>query len=231
MVTPYDLDQTFGINLYGVVRPATLGFAELTSGPFYWIDMYYQKEIQERYAQLRKSGAISPASIISIVDDWYERVGRDLYAMEIGLWKNSPCYRDAVCNAGWEVCDDWGCYSTTADYSAAIFYQAGDRCKLEGRLWKATHAVHGVKPYTVNANTDSIERLREWVYERIDCLDAAWDYQPETNDIVQTRQSDLPRKLIGIFTLSGMQIPYPKRGVNIYKYSDGTTRKVLKIED
>jgi hypothetical protein len=102
MVTPYDLDQTFGINLYGAVRPATLDMDYLMSGPFYWIHKYYQEDMRERYKELRDRGVFDAEFICRIIDDWYERVGEEYYTMEKAQWPNSPCYSDAVCSQGWK---------------------------------------------------------------------------------------------------------------------------------
>lgn len=226
LVTPYDLDQTFGINLYGVIRPAAHQFADLTSGPFFWIHKYYQSEIRKRYGELRDRKAFDAESIISIIDDWYYRVGEDYYALEMETWPNSPCYSDAVCNNGWEVFEDWEYYSEYKDYSPTVQYHAGDICKLEGRLWRATANVIGVKPYKSNANLDSLDRLHDWVAERIDYLDDYFGYVPNPNTIEDIAPSD-HRTLIGIYTMSGIKLNAPAKGVNIYKYSDGTAKKVL----
>ena len=225
-VTPYDLDQTFGINLYGVIRPAAHRFSDLTTGAFHWVHNYYQAEIRERYEELRDSKAIDAESIIDIIDDWYDRVGEDFYILEMEKWANSPCYSDAICNSGWEVCEEWERYGEFEEYSPTVMYYAGDICKLEGRLWKATENVINVKPYKRNSNLDSIERLRNWVTERIDYLDDYFGYLPKTNAVADVEQRT-ERRLIGIYTMSGMKVDAPVRGVNIYKYSDGTTKKVL----
>lgn len=229
-VTPYDLDQTFGLGLYGNLRPATHPLSDLTTGPYWWVHRFYQDDIRERYAQLRNNHAFDYDSIVAIINDWYERVGDEFYSMEQQRWPMSPCYSDAVCNEGWEVCDDWSLYTLVQDYSATTTYNAGDVCRLEGRLWRATTTVRGVKPFIRNANRDSIERLRDWVNGRLDFLDAYWDYDYEASsigDIVATG-SDTSRRLIGIYTLGGAKVAHPTMGeVHIFRYSDGTTKKVL----
>ncbi|MCH5174689.1 MAG: CotH kinase family protein [Prevotellaceae bacterium] len=225
-VTPYDLDQTFGINLYGVIRPAAHKFSDLTTGPFHWIHKYYQMEIRERYKELREIKGIDAEGIIDIINDWYDRVGDEYYTMEMTKWADSPCYSDAICNAGWEVCEEWERYGEFEEYSPTTRYCAGDICKLEGRLWKATANVINVKPYKRNSNLDSIDRLRGWVAERIEYLDDYFGYSPNANTVADVEQS-ATRTLIGIYTMSGMKVNAPVKGVNIYKYSDGTTKKVL----
>ena len=228
MVTPYDLDQTFGVNLYGVVRPATLPMERLTSGPFRWIDHYYQEDIRLRWHELRSQGMITAERIVAFADDWHERVGEEFYTKERTQWSESPCYNDAECNAGWEVCDDWSVYGETGAYHAAAYYHVGDICKYEGRLWRATANVTGVKPYRRNANIDTLERLHAWIAERIDFLDSLWGYESRPNDMSEIADvSSSRRRLVGVFTLSGMKVESPSSGVYIYVYSDGTTKKML----
>ena len=227
MVTPYDLDQTFGVNLYGAVRPATLGLDILVSGPFYWVYKYYQADLRERYKQLRDRGVFNAEFVCRIIDDWYGRVGEDYYAMEKAKWPDSPCYRDAECNSGWEVYNQWGNYSDTENYNVTQTYNAGDIVKLEGRLWRATKTVHGVRPYKVNANIDSLERLHGWVSDRIDYLDDYYAYVPTTDALEKVISREPNRQLIGIYNTTGIRLEQPQRGINIYQYSDGTTKKVL----
>lgn len=227
MVTPYDLDQTFGINLYGAVRPATLDMDYLMSGPFYWIHKYYQEDLRERYKELRDRGVFDAEFICNIIDDWYERVGEEYYTMEKAQWPNSPCYRDAVCSQGWEVYNKWTNYSETENYDANQLYHTGDIVKLEGRLWKATQTVQGVRPYIVNANIDTLERLHGWVRDRIDYMDNFYAYTPIVDAIENVTSNEPARRLIGIYSTSGMHLEQPQRGINIYQYSDGTTKKVL----
>ena len=227
MVTPYDLDQTFGINLYGAVRPATLGMDNLMSGPFYWIHKYYQEDLRERYKELRDRGVFDAEFICRIIDDWYERVGEEYYTMEKAQWPNSPCYRNAVCNQGWEVYNKWANYSDTENYDANQLYHTGDIVKLEGRLWKATQTVQGVRPYIVNANIDTLERLHGWVRDRIDYMDNFYAYTPIVDAIEDVTSQEPVQRLIGIYNTSGMHLEQPQRGINIYQYSDGTTKKVL----
>lgn len=228
MVTPYDLDQTFGINLYAVVRPPTMGLDYLVSGPFYWISRYYQNDLRKRYGELRDRGVFNIEYVCGIIDDWYGRVGEDFYDLEKAKWPQSPCYREAECNYGWEVYNEWANYSDTENFDATRTYLQGDVVKLEGRLWRATSMVHGVRPYKVNANIDTIERLKNWVPGRLAFLDEYYDYDPNhASGIAEQEIANSTRRLTGIYTTSGIQVDVPTHGVYIYLYSDGTTQKVL----
>ncbi|MCR4920112.1 MAG: CotH kinase family protein [Bacteroidaceae bacterium] len=225
MVTPYDLDQTFGINLYGVVRPPTFSVSELTEGPFLWLIDYFQPEIRKRYADLRASGQISAERLVPVVEDWCERVGETFYAMERAAWPQSPCYCDAVCNAPWQPCEEWDLYALVPAYSATALFQAGDICRLEGRLWKTTARVQGVYPFSRNANRDSLERLRAWIPERIPYLDDKFGYKP--NAVRPPTSTHTTDGTIRYYTPDGLPISRLRRGVNIIRYGNGSTRKVL----
>ena len=230
-VTPYDLDQTFGIGLYGNIEPPYRPITPLTSGPFYWIDKYYQDSIADRYAVLRDNRVFDYDNVISMIDDWRNRVGDDLYAQEEKRWPASPCYNDAVCNDGWEPCslDDPEYYlNGQPAYKATDTYQPGDVCWLEGRLWRATDTVTDVKPFIINANRDSIERLSEWVKGRLEFLDAYFAYNNSTTAVHDAIREPASVRLDAIYTLGGIKVKEPEVGrTYIFRYTDGTSRKVF----
>ena len=212
-VALYDLDQTFGVNLYGVVRPAVWRHDPLTEGPFYWVERYYQQELRLRYAALRRSGVLTSECIVPLMQDWCERVGEDMYRQERTRWPDSPCYGEAICNAGWQPSVRWELYGATPAYSSTAKYHAGDLCKLEGRLWEATRDVSGVRPYQRNSQLDSLQRWVDWVGSRLDYLDE------------QYRLSDLPLHVTLVTTstrggdvfynLAGQRVVRPRKGVYI----------------
>lgn len=83
---------------------------------------------------LREKGVFDSELIHSIILDWYERVGTQVYAVEVDRWPESPCYCPPICNQGWKVCDDWSVYNTTPAFSLSAVYNRGDRCVLHGRI-------------------------------------------------------------------------------------------------
>ena len=212
LVAPYDLDQTFGVNLYGVVRPAVWSHDPLTEGPFYWVERYYRQELRQRYIELRWSGALSSEGILPIADDWCNRVTEAMYEQEKVRWPDSPCYGPAICNKGWQPCTNWSLYGTTRDYSSATKYNAGDVCKLEGRLWQATQSVTGVRPYQRNSQLDSLPRLKQWVIDRLAYLDG----QYHVPDIPQQIEPvPLPMTDATYYNLMGQPVRRPRKGIYI----------------
>lgn len=226
MVTPYDLDQCFGLGLYGQIRPSFFPLEALTSGPFYWLNEYYQEDISRRWQQLRQNGVMTGASLIPIADDWYTRVGDRFYEMERQKWSKSPCYCEAICNVNWQTYDHWEDYGAADNYSSATTYVAGDIVKLEGRLWVATDSTTGVKPFIRNATPDSLQRLEAWIPDRIAFLDTVFGYEDDTA-VSQPVSDHQDSEVVAIYTLSGIRVERPSRGVYIFRYRNGTSRKVL----
>lgn len=230
MVTPYDLDQTFGVGLYGNIEPPYRPVEKLTSGPFYWINKYYADDIADRYITLRENGVFDYDNVVAIIDDWRACIGEAFYTAEEERWPLSPCYSDAVCNSGWETVplDDPEYYlSGQGSYKATKEYHTGDVCWLEGRLWRATTTITGVKPFITNANKDSEERIHNWVKGRIEFLDTYFAYTPDAIEDIIIAESPKDKRLAGIYTLAGIKISTPLTGKTyIFRYSNGTSRKV-----
>ena len=225
MVTPYDMDQCLGLGLYGQVRPSFFPVEWLQSGPFFWIYKYYDKEVRQRWASLRDSGLLSGEPLVDIARDWCRRVGDDNYARERAEWPLSPCYCEAICNPGWQVFDQWEYYTVAPAYSSSATYKAGDFVKLEGRLWQATTTVHGVYPFVRNATPDDLSRLEAWIPARIAFLDKVFGYTPGGVH-VSPEIAEEDHRVVGIYTLSGVRLSRPEPGICIYRYADGTSRKV-----
>ena len=226
MVTPYDLDQCFGLGLYGQIRPSYFPLEMLTSGPFYWLNAYYQDEIAQRWQQLRRNGVMTGSSLVPIADDWYSRIGERFYQLERKCWPQSPCYCEVICNANWQPYDDWKYYTSTPDYRSDVTYVNGDVVKLEGRLWMATDSTTNVKPFIRNATPDSIQRLETWISDRIAFLDTEFGYDGDTG-ISTPAPYRQDSDVVAIYTLSGIRVERPSRGVYIFRYRNGSSRKVL----
>lgn len=225
MVTPYDLDQTFGITLYGFPRPATHTLSRIDTGPFPFINRHYEADVAARYAQLRCSGVLEGTLIQGIMQDWHDRVGPDWYAMEMERWPESPCYCPAICNKGWKVCDDWSVYNDTPAYSASTTYRRGDRCILHGRIWEATATVRGVQPYVRNSDVDTLERLLQWVDDRLAVMDSLYGYNPASG--MASFPAAGRSAIVSVWSLSGQRLPMPAPGqLNVVRYADGTLRVV-----
>ena len=216
-VMPYDLDQTFGITLYGYPRPATLSADRVVTGPFYWLDRYFKDDERMRYCDLRSRGVLTAEMVQDFAYEWGKRVGEDLYQMERQRWPESPCYCDPVCGEGWSLCEDWERYSQIPGYDKKKAYEEGDTVKHEGRLWIATKDVIGVTPVVRNSGEYTFEAMAQWVEERVAYLDELYaleDYQTGIESPVDNGGVMAKR---GLFDLQGRPLQeVPRRGLYIH---------------
>ena len=102
----------------------------------------------------------------------------------------------------------------------------GDVVKLEGRLWMATDSTTNVEPFIRNATPDSIQRLESWISDRINFLDTEFGYVEPTgiSRPVPDRQDT---EVVAVYTLSGIRVEHPSRGIYIFRYRNGLSKKVL----
>ncbi len=186
-VTPYDLDATFG-NLYNgqVLFPAYWSYTTQTyeqlcgTALFKWIRSLYIEDIKARYRQWRSDYVIHSEAINTYLDEWYNAVGEENYALEYAHWSKSYCIRPTICNTGWTTKDDWTNYAQLPTYDATHTYHKGDQCTLDFRIWTATQTQTGVFPYKQIGYTDSLQRYKDWMKERIRLLDGWAGYEDPT---------------------------------------------------
>jgi hypothetical protein len=178
------------------------------------VERYYQRELRRRYAQLRGNGVFTTHNILPLMQDWCQRVGEEMYAQERTRWPDSPCYGEAICNTGWQPSSEWAKYATTPDYSSAKTYRTGDLCKLEGRLWKATQTVAGVRPYLRNSQPDSLQRWEGWVADRLAYLDVQLRTSHYTQAIDTIAQGPVDGQF---YNLAGQRVSRPRRGIYIHR--------------
>ena len=180
-VVPYDLDGTFG-NFYTgtIMMDAYAQNAEWTSfttlkfstrGSMYFICKYFYDEIVERYNDLRESGVFTTGNIVSMFSKWQTSVGSVNYNDEWTKWPQSPCILETVINDGWSTEDSWIGYSSLSNYDANTEYVQGDRCRYKTRIWTATKTVKGVAPCTQIGYTDNIDRISNYMDDRLALAD------------------------------------------------------------
>ena len=177
-VAPYDLDGIFGGHATGYFTlPAEMFNTSYrythipTTGPVYWIKKYYWEDIKARYAELRDKGVLSTENMYSLVENWYYRVMESNYNAEWLKWPKSYCIGETVCRDNWSTSEDWLEYSSLPDYSSAMTYYAGDKCRYLYRVWTATGETTGVSPCAKIGYHDSLERIHNWIANRIELID------------------------------------------------------------
>ena len=103
--------------------------------------------------------------------------------MERAKWPNSPCFRETIVNPNWETEDNWENYNLYPAYSPDVTYHAGDKCRDSYRIWTATATTQGIRPFARLGQTDSLERVAEWITERINLLDCFLGYNSDADDV------------------------------------------------
>lgn len=181
-VAPYDLDNILG-NHTIYTYPANWNSSFLgdyrTLGnifPIQEIKKYYWGDITARYCYLRENGIMTPENIYSIVESWCNRIGESIYDNERTKWPNSRCYRETVLNPNWTTEEDWTDYNNISDYNSTTTYKAGDKCRLQARIWTATGETKGVRPYKTLGYIDNLERIKNWLTYRFELEDAFMGY-------------------------------------------------------
>jgi len=178
-VAPYDCNLTFGYNEEGSeLWPATQSSKKYdyrmenadTNGPMIWIRRYFWDDLKSKYAELRNDGTISVDNIISLSQDWTERIGTDNYNEEWLHWKDSPIQFD---------------------------------------------------------NNESLERLEEWITERIELNDIYLGYTEKIFNYELTLGENKWATLCVPFSFDGMN------DIEIYSITgiDEDTVLILNLED
>lgn len=236
-VAPYDLDCTFGNYHEGTfVFPARLSYINSTYtmaksrvGIIKWMWAYYYDEIAARYCELRSRGVFDADHIVDLLYDWYYRIGDEHYAFEWGYWFDSYCISETVVNDGWAATEDWPVYYGLPKWNAETTYRTGDRCALDGRVWRATATTEGVRPYIQLGYTDSLDRLEQWVRERVELEDGYLGYYPIVTGVTEMAD-DGDREGPGqaeYYTLDGIKHRDASSGINVMRHRDGRMEKVI----
>lgn len=204
-VAPYDLDETFGNTWISTFQfPAGWTIcddaydmqATIKWTPFTWVRKYFWEEICERYATLRRRGVLTTENIIAHLTDWNQRVGEDNYGQEYRKWDSCPSSGSTIIDDSWEQ-TDWTDYNTTPQYSDTKTYMTGEKCRYDYRVWKARTEVKGRTPVVQAGYTDTEDRVRSWLDERIALEDKYLGYTatgltPIHSDVV----SQKPKKVL-----------------------------------
>ena len=203
---------------------------EFNTGPAYYVNRYFVDDLEERYAHLRDNGTIDPNTIMDHVRQWYYRVGEENYAREYEKWSDSYCNREMIIDPNWQLYYDFTQYQNIGDWDASITYQEGDLCRAYDMVWVATNEVTGIHPCPQPGYIDSLERVADWIERRVAMEDILWNYKGTQTGIkdIQNSQNDAPSgEIEAIYDVNGHRISKLQPGINIVRYSNGTTSKVF----
>ena len=189
-VAPYDLDGIFGYCVpygNGLFEPGYFQTNLLKNRDFLyynglrWAYLYYRQEIYDYYAFLRNNGYLNADIIANLFDQWYHSFGELNYKDEWIKWPNSKCLMETIANEPWELCP-FGQpeYSKLKEYSSTKTYYAGDKCRLQSKIWKANAEVTGIRPYKQMGSKDSLTRMGHYLPIHIAALDSWMHYKFES---------------------------------------------------
>jgi hypothetical protein len=77
---------------------------------------------------------------------------------------------------------------------------------------------------TINTYEKEIDNLKRWLRERVAWMYEQLEYNDITNIMVSTGIHN--KKIINYYTLQGIPLTNPKKGIIIIKYQDGSTKKI-----
>ena len=79
---------------------------------------------------------------------------------------------------------------------------------------------------TVNTYEKEITTLKDWIKRRVEWMDEQLDFKSQSAGISNYTIYNQPKRIIGYYTLQGMRIEKPQKGVVIVCYNDGSTTKI-----
>ena len=193
-VAPYDLDGIFGYFVpygYGLFEPGYFQTNRIQDREFNsynglkWGYKYFRQDIYNYYAFLRNNGFLNSEIISNMFDQWYHLFGESNYADEWIKWPDSQCLKETIPNEPWELCPfAQPEYSQLSEYSSTKYYEAGDKCRAQSKIWRAKSAVTGVRPYKQMGSKDSLSRIGYYLPIHFAALDQWMRYnqqsQPES---------------------------------------------------
>ena len=191
--TPYDCDQIYGNNWRGniIYRKSKRVVDSYIYGKGLGIyDVFltlYAADIEARYKELREADVISPNAIIAQISQYVDLIGKDAYAKEFELWRETPSYREPNDNPQWKFEGDYY-EGNVSEWNDTSVYKVGDYVYvvIEGDryYWRCLVANTGVRPYTdqytntpiVGGYFDSLIRTEKWLDIRFNFLDEYYNY-------------------------------------------------------
>ena len=189
--TLYDVDSIFGSHPSGTyIVPYSHSEEILGKNSVLWLHSIYETEIKARYKELRDLGIFSVNNVISLFEEWLNKVGYDNLKADLELYNETPSYRSSCIAEKWELIDNTSTYreqNTTGipdEYSDSKTYSAGDKCVYQSYVFKAKEQITGVTPFTKSfalfphycGYFNSVSRVSNWITDRIAFLDTEYNY-------------------------------------------------------
>lgn len=183
--TLYDVDSIFGNHpsgLFVIKNSQSSGILGIDNElPTKYLYELYRQEIDTRYSELRKIGIFTTDNIVGLLTKWVETVGYDNFSKEFKTYPETNSYRKSNVSDKWELVG-WGNGNA---YNSNKTYSVGELCKLYDLTFCAKEEVQGVSPLTTlyehymygGGFFNSIQRVSNWLTERIVFLDKTFNYK------------------------------------------------------
>ena len=78
----------------------------------------------------------------------------------------------------------------------------------------------------ITAYHDSLERYEEWITQRIKIMDGHFGYNSSDFQLVTSPVKD--NSQIAIYNMAGHRLHSPLKGLNVYRYGNGSVKKVIR---
>lgn len=183
--TLYDVDSIFGNHpsgLFVIKNSQSSGILGIDNElPTKYLYELYRQEIDTRYSELRKIGIFTTDNIVGLLTKWVETVGYDNFSKEFKTYPETNSYRKSNVSDKWELVG-WGNGNA---YNSNKTYSVGELCKFYDLTFCAKEEVQGVSPLTTlyehymygGGFFNSIQRVSNWLTERIVFLDKTFNYK------------------------------------------------------
>lgn len=182
--TLYDLDSLFGNHPSGLLiikDSQSAGILGIDNElPTKYLYELYSQEIKARYSELRKVGIFTADNIQGLLEKWTVSIGYDNFSKEFQTYPETNSYRKSNVSEKWELVG-WGNGNA---YDENKTYSKGELCKLYDLTFSAKEEVLGISPITTpyehymqgGGFFNSIQRVFNWLIERITFLDKTFNY-------------------------------------------------------
>lgn len=179
--TIYDLDSIFGAFWQGTFIVPGSNTSGLLGGDCLGLTNLYSIEIKNRYKELRDKDIFSAQNIVSLLEEWINRIGYDNLKKEVEIYPETPSYRESKINAGWSVT---GRTDKQNNYDSEKTYNIGDSCIFANYICTATAETTGVPPFSESYSHNpyycgfynSPKRVFNWLKDRLSFLDNKYNY-------------------------------------------------------
>lgn len=186
--TLYDVDLIFGLHANGISVKENSGTSEILGTsmdlPSGYLNTLYSTEIAQRYKELRDANIFNVTNITNLLSNWLKRIGYENIKEEFNLYNQTPSYRASNTSDKWKYLYWSWSPNYPTPFSNTKTYSKGEIVYYYGGVYEALEETTGVPPTTklytkypeVGGCYNSLQRVANWLENRIDFLDKTYNY-------------------------------------------------------